>query len=70
MSAAASFLKRFCSINLDDMVDFDHGEWNCMRAALKQSGLWGHMLVFAVVANVDYGPFQQDNFQTLKGAWA
>ena len=70
MAAGAAWLKRAADINLDDVQDLNHGEWNSMRSALKHTGLWGHMLVFAVVANVDYGPYQSDSwFHSLRGAW-
>ena len=70
MTCAGAFLKRKAMLCFDELIDFNHGEWNCLKGAVKESGLWSHLLVMAVAANLDHGPYSEDRYyETLRGAW-
>lgn len=71
MTCMSHFLARHLNMNIDHMTDFNHAEWNCLKAAVKDCNMWSHLLVFVVAANVDYGPFNEQRFfETLKGSFA
>ena len=70
MTCAGAFLKRKALVNLDESIDFNHGEWNCLKGAVREAGLWPHLLVMAVAANLDHGPYLEDRYYgALRGAW-
>ena len=49
-------------MNIDDVSDLSHKAWSSMRLAIRSAGLWGHLLVWVVTANVDFCPFREDRF--------
>lgn len=67
MTCMCHYLTRKMNMNIDHITDFNHAEWNCLKAAIKDTHMWGHLLVFAVAANTDYGPYNEERFfLTLK----
>ena len=57
MLSMCHFLQRGLSYNVSQISDPNHAEWNSLRGALKDVGVWGELLVFGCVSNLDYAPW-------------
>ena len=58
----ASFAKWVLNVNLDDIIDFNHGSHSSLRVTYHDVDAWPHLLLYAIACGVDYGPYNEDRF--------
>ena len=57
--AAKQFAKYFLHVNWEEFPDQSHDNWNDVRGALRETGLWTHVLVMVLILNLSHGPFSE-----------
>lgn len=55
--AAKQFLKYALEANVEEFPDQSHDCWNDARNALRETGLWNHVLVMILALNLAHAPY-------------
>ena len=55
--AGKQFLKYGLHCNVEEFPDQSHDNWNDNRMALRETGLWNHVLIMIIVLNLAHAPF-------------
>ena len=68
--AAKQFLKYGLLANIEEFPDQSHDCWNDVRNALRETGLWNHVLVMVLALNLSHAPFEEGRwFNMIKDAF-
>ena len=55
---------------MEEFPDQSHDVWNDVRNALRDTGLWNHVLVMVLALNLSHGPYEEGSWhETLCGAF-
>ena len=57
--AAKQFAKYFLHVNWEEFPDQSHDNWNDVRGALRETGLWTHVLVMILALNLSHAPYSE-----------